>query len=206
MARTWHSLIGLLPLVYRSRGTPQASTRPPTECRHIVSQIAHSADESAWHMAMVSIYDCPDELGPTLSELWRILPSDSMRLHLLYGVSGHVHDAVLYRQIVSRALDSQAPDSLRFAAIGTLVTIIDSSRFMSVQRVAGVLFSDTGVTVSLGHSSHPFIRYGRNPLPRGVRDSVLALLQDLSTRDPSALVRRVARRAREALTYVPRPR
>ena len=206
MTRTAHFGHGLVALVQvflvrPSNALAQRATFSPAQCRRFVAELSHPVSDSTWHRALASIYDCPDELGPTLAALWRDLPPDSVSRQLLYGASGHVRDDSLYRQVIDQARDHTSPDSLRFRALEVLVTIADSTRLIMVRQIPGVLFTDTGVTVGIGGFSHTFVRYGRNPMPAGARDSILALLHDLATSDSSAQVRRVAKRAREFLLY-----
>src|SRR5512143_576499 len=201
LARSWYSLAGLL-LFLVGRPTyalAQRATFTPTQCRRFVAELSNPVNDSTWHSALASIYDCPDELGPSLAALWRALPPDSGKRELLYWASAHVHDDSLYRQLVYQTLNTQSPDSLRFRALEALVTIADPALLITVHRLPG--FSDTLVTVGVGGFSHPFVKRGCNPLPTHVRDSILALLQDLATTDSSSLVRRVAKRARDWLTY-----
>ena len=179
----------------------QHAIRTQAECRHFVSELSSPVNDSTWRLALVSLYDCPKDLGSTLAALWRALPSDSVKRDLLYFASSAVRDDSLYRQVVRQARNPANPDSLRFRALEVLVPMVDSSRLILVREAPGVRFSDTGVTVAIGSSSHPFVRYGANHLPASVPDSILALFKDLSVSDASPLVRRVARRAYEWLTY-----
>jgi hypothetical protein len=206
MVHSWYSLVAFTLIAHSSEAVAQVSTRTPVECRHFVSELEDPVNDSTWHLALVSIYDCPDQLGPTLVNLWRTLPTDSLKRDELYSASAHVHDGYLYHEIVYQAQDNHRPDSLRFSAIGALVTIANPNRLVTVPQIPGVLFSDTGVIVSVGYISHSFVRNGRNPLPSHVRDSVLALLRIISTSDSSAPVRRVARGVYYQLTYAPHSR
>ena len=203
MGHTRHSLVGVLLflLARPSHALGQRATFTPVQCGRFVAELTNPVNDSTWNLALASIYDCPDELGPTLAALWRHLPPDSLKRQLLYWASGHVHDDSLYRQVVYRARDSQSPDSLRFRALEVLVTIADPTLLITVRELPGAIFADTGVTVGIGGFSHTFVRLGRNPIPTNARDSILALFQDLATTDSSARVRRVAKRARDWLVY-----
>jgi hypothetical protein len=208
MVRRLHTFVGLLLLALSSCATAQVRGRTTADCRRLASALTDRVTDSTWHTALSSIYDCPDQLGPTLATLWRTLPTDSIRRRQLYFVSAAVRDASLYRELVSQAADTQSPDSLRYHAIEALVTIADSTRLISVNPLppAGGSGTTAMPTVAIGGFSHPFVRGGRNPLPVGVRDSILALLRYLSAADSSPGVKYVARKANDWLIYPSQPR
>lgn len=174
----------------------QTAGRSPAECRTIVATLAETAPDSAWYRALTSVYDCPDQVGPALVALWRDPPRDSVRRRLVYEVSGHVRDARLFRHVVAVASDTAAPDSLRFRALEALVPWADPRLSIRVRPERAI--PDSGTLrpgVGMGGFSHTFVRYGRTPLPRRVRDSVLAVLRQRGERDPSYAIRYVARQA-----------
>jgi hypothetical protein len=213
MARTAMPLLMKLPvlgtlLVLTRPADAQVAGRTAEDCRRFASALTQGTSDSAWHTALTSIYDCPNEVGPTLASLWQELPADSVRRRQLFFVSAHIHDAHLYHRLVAMTRNGGIADSLRFHAIEVLVTLADPALLIEVSPPSGPTIPDSAVLrsrVAIGGVGHPFARKGRHPLPANVRDSVVALLRTLSQTDSSPDLRYVARRAHDWLTY-PSPR
>jgi hypothetical protein len=209
LARTGTTLVANLPalvslLVLARPADAQVAGRSAEDCRRFASALTHGTSDSAWHMALASIYDCPNEVGPTLASLWQVLPADSVRRHQLFFVSAHIHDAHLYHQLVAMARNGGIVDSVRFHAIEVLVTVADSTLLIEVSPPLGPAIPDSAVPrsgIAIGGFSHPFARSGRHLLPHDVRDSVVELLRTLSRTDSSPDLRYVARRAHDWLTH-----
>src|SRR5688572_8460699 len=100
----------------------------PRDCRVQAAALGAEVSDSAWHWALITQYECPKLVGPTLARLWREGPQPGQRQGWLGFVSEHIHSGPLYYAVRSVAADTTLADERRYDALEVLFSWAASPR------------------------------------------------------------------------------
>jgi hypothetical protein len=143
---------------------------------------------------MVSIYDCPDHVGPVLGGLWRTPLADSSRQAFVHSVSENVSDRRLFEAVASVFADIARPPWHRLAALAAFVHWADSNAVLAVNP--GIWRAPNGMVVGVapttGFQDHAFLKAGQNPLGPEDRRAIMVRVRQAATGDPVRAVQGAA--------------
>jgi hypothetical protein len=180
----------------------------PRDCRVQAAALGGDIPDTAWHRALITQYECPKLVGPTLARLWRDGPQPGRRQEWLGFVSEHIHSGPLYHAVLSVAADTTLSNDRRYGALEVLFSWAASPRVIRFGPLVlrGVRDSiPTVPAVTIGGYTHTFHRTGDPSIPLGFRDSIVAFLRDREQNDPSPRIQYATGRAREWLEYPSAP-
>jgi hypothetical protein len=169
--------------------------RWPVDCPRLAAFLtSNPPNDSLWTLAMGSIYDCPDHIGPVLGSLWRMQPVDSSRQAFVHRLSENVSDRRLFQAVAGVLADTARPRWHRWAALAAFVHWVDSSAVLAVNpgtwRAPNGMVID--VTPLIGFQTHGFLRAGRNPLGSDDRRAMMPRVHQVAIADPVNSVQGVA--------------
>jgi hypothetical protein len=123
-----------------------------------------------------------DETGPAaLSGMWRMLPSDTVRLRAFLFASANIRDARIFSAAYTTASDSSRRARERAAALLVLVAQVDSAATVTV-----VPATRTEVwRAQLAREKRPSQITGTSPLPADARKRVRTLTDALAVGLPT---------------------
>ena len=191
------------------RSTTFTQQPPPdiSACARAAAQAGRSDRAPDWAATLIRLLDCPDHGPAAFGRVWHTPLRDSVQRNQLASLTGHLRDGALYRTVAAVAIDPALDEELRLAALEALIPWADSFTVALVRPdiLAGRSAEGSRLPrVLLGEVDHPWTRPGREPLPLGVRDSIVGLLGHLAESEPSRNVRYVAARLAAGLQRRPR--
>ena len=179
----------------------RASQREPwswsVNCPRISALVrADEQPDSVWNSAMLSLYDCPQEAGNVLGDLWLGPPHDSLRQKRVHTISGNVSDRELFNAVAHVLTDTTRPTWHRLDALGAFVQWADSTALLAVNQGPwrapnGEIVSVTP-TIGFVPPAHTHRRAGRLPMRQEERKQILGIVRQVAEQDPNLPVRAIA--------------
>lgn len=194
----YHS-VGLALVVLMAGAGPLSAQQDPVEvqrrnnCRlaEQILTLGQPANKRAW--ALHRIGSCPQAVD-VLPALWASPPTGEGEIQQLYYASLHAKDPAVFDIALGVARDPAAPDLVRLAAFGTVVSYIRPSLILSLtDRAPFEGIPSVEWHVPWGTLSHPVHTEGEVNLPAGAAEAMLSLVQDLrADEDAPSLLRDAA--------------
>lgn len=153
-----------------------------------VLTLGQPANKRAW--ALHQIGSCPEAVE-VLPALWASPPTDETEIQELYYASINAADARVFEIALDVVRDPTAPDLIRLAALGTVVTYVRPKFVLALENRAPF----EGIPSLEWHIpwatvDHPFHAEGEVTLPDGATETVLKLVRDFSAdEDAPSLLR-----------------
>jgi hypothetical protein len=177
--------------------SPHEPWNRPVDCPRVAAVVrADDQADSVWNTALLSLYDCPEEAGRVLGDLWLDSPQDSLQQRRVHAISGDVSDRDLFNAVAHVLADTGRPTWHRLDALGVFVQWADSTAVLGLSQEPwrapnGEIVS---VTPTIGHvpPAHTQRRAGRLPLGQEERKQILGLVRRVAEQDPTISVRVVA--------------
>jgi hypothetical protein len=177
--------------------TPREPWSWPVDCPRVAAMVrGNDQPDSVWNTALLSLYDCPEEAGRVLADLWLHSPRDSLRQRRVHAISGNLSDCDLFNAVAYVLADTGRPTWHRLDALGVFVQWADSTAVLAVNQAPwrapnGEVVS---VTPTIGYvpPAHTHRRAGQFPLGQDERRQILGLVRRVAEQDPSISLRAVA--------------
>jgi hypothetical protein len=169
----------------------------PVDCARIAAVVRGDDEtDSVWNSALRGLYDCPENIGKVLGDLWLDSPQDSLRQKRVHAMSGNVSDRELFNAVAHVLTDTSRPTWHRLDALGAFVQWADSTTFLAVNQGPwrapnGEIVSVTP-TIGFVAPAHAPPLAGRSPLGHQERKQILGIVRRVAEQDSTVSVRAVA--------------
>jgi len=188
-------LVPVTPAVAQWETTPEGTR----ECALAVSRL-DDPDPTIRRSALSSLVECPRIATPIVAAAWASLPTDSVSIEIITGLSLKFRDGRILSAVLAAARNHQGSRLARLSAISALTTLFDPWMTITYREPWD---SSRGAPayVAIGHYSHPGAREGEVPLPSSARTDILATLRELEKSDPDPVIQKVAGYVARELSY-----
>lgn len=169
-----------------------AQQSPGISCEAAKSSLSQAGHLRDYRNTLKTLARCGDQGVNAIAAEWSTPPEDSGLVVTLAGISSLTRDERVYTAVRHTALEAANSEQVRLAALKVLVSYFDPS--IGIEFRAPPVPTESGAAyVLIGRYDHPkSVVAGDRPLPAGVREEVLQILQELAAAEDNGRLGKVA--------------